>query len=90
MALFGDKEPMEAGRTAQDLDLRLGENGTGVLLDLADVGVSLEIVLVAKAFEEEERKDVGLVVLAGGLAAQDVCGAPEPGFEFRCNSIHQR
>ena len=54
----------------------------GILLDFADVGVGLEIVLVAEAFEEEERQDVGLVVLAGGLAAQDVRGAPEPGFEF--------
>jgi hypothetical protein len=27
-------------------------------------------------------QDIGLVVLPGGLVAQDVRGAPEPGFEF--------
>jgi hypothetical protein len=38
----------------------------------------LKIVLVTEALEKEKGEDVGLIVLACGLASQDVSGTPEP------------
>ena len=67
---------------AEDRLLLLGERPALLLLQLGDGVVGLALPLVAEALVEHQRQDVVLVVLPRGLAAQDVGGAPEVGFEL--------
>src|SRR5690349_12311326 len=63
--------------------------GTALLpLLLGDSVVGLTLPLVAKTLVEHQRQDVVLVILAGGLAPQDVRGAPEVGFELLQGQLH--
>src|SRR6266566_240372 len=73
---------------AEDRLFLLAE-GTALLpLLLGDSVVGLALPLVAKTLVEHQRQDVVLVILAGGLAPQDVRGAPEVGFELLQRKLH--
>jgi hypothetical protein len=65
--------------------LRIGHNREpfpALLLQLANPLIGLEIVLVGKPLEEHQGQDVGLVILAGSPAAEDIRGTPEMGFQL--------
>ena len=57
-------------------------------LQLGDRLVGLMLPLVAQPLVEHKREDVVLVVLAGGLAPQDICGTPKVCFELLLSQPH--
>src|SRR5262249_33678957 len=62
--------------------LRLGEATALLAFQFGDGLVGLVLPLVAQPLVEHQRQDVVLVILPGGLAAQDVGRAPQMGFEL--------
>jgi hypothetical protein len=50
--------------------------------------VGFVLPLVAQPLIEHQRQDVVLVVLPGGLTAQDVGRAPQMGFELLLGELH--
>jgi hypothetical protein len=85
----GDGEAVLAAG-AEDRLLRFGEGAALLALQLRDGLVGLVLPLIAEALVEHQREDVVLVVLPGGLAAQDVGSAPEVRFELALGQAHGR
>ena len=76
-------------RCAEDRLLLLGEGSPLLRFQLGDRVVGLVFPLIAEPLVEHQRQDVVLVVLPGGLAAQDVGRAPEMGFKLLLGELHR-
>ena len=85
----GDGEPVLAA-LAEHRSLGLGEGASLLPLELGDRLVGLVLPLVAEPLVEHQGQDVVLVVLPRRLASEDVCGAPQVGFELLECHAHWR
>src|SRR2546421_13107944 len=74
--------------SAENHLLRLGERAPLLSLQLRDGLIGLVFPLVAEAFVEHEGQNVVLVILPGGLAAENVGGTPEMGFKLLLRKSH--
>src|SRR5262249_49620112 len=73
---------------AEDCLLIFAEGAALLALQVGDGIVSLALPLIAKSLVEHQRQDVVLVILPRCPAAQDVCCAPEVGFELLESELH--
>src|SRR5882762_2998764 len=73
---------------AKDGLLLLAEGAALLPLQLSDGVARLAFPLIAKTLVEHQRQDVVLVILAGGLATQDIRRTPEVSFELLESQLH--
>ena len=73
---------------AEDRPLLFGECATLLPFLLRDGVVRFAFPLVAEPLEEHQRQDVVLVILPGGLTAEDVGRAPQVRFELLKSEFH--
>ncbi len=90
VAAVGDLEAVDVAAGAQRNAFRISERPAALLLELPDLLVGLVVPLVGEPLEEHQREDVGLVVLAGGSAPENVGRAPQVRFQLLLRHLWHR